>query len=75
MVAVLGERTAVHVQERRVAVTDLEPGRPHHPRLHLRPVGRGRGEALGRHQRRPRQRIVAEMGEPALVVAGEHEQL
>src|SRR5919198_388549 len=45
-VRVLGERSAVDVEQHRVPPALVESDRAHDPRLHLAPVLRGRGEAL-----------------------------
>jgi hypothetical protein len=53
VLAVLGVRTAVHVEQHRIALGLVEVDRPHDPGVDLvGPIGGGRGEVLPTEQRR-----------------------
>src|SRR6185312_2928599 len=67
--AVLRERAAVDRDERRVALSLVEAGRAHEPRVDLGPIGGGCGEPLDIGELPSRNEVVADGGDPLSVAA------
>src|SRR5207302_3323308 len=66
LVAVLCERSSVDVEEQRIFLALLEPGRTHDPRLDLGTLGRQGSESLGRGELARARERPAHLTDPTL---------